>query len=122
MDTLFTAPTGESCAIVGIQSCTWNSLNQNFFSSLLSFVANLGVTDASLYGTEILGACTPIYPDNGHNPTTFANATTAMQNRQYSLATPRLSAILSAWNAASLTGGRLIGGSIAPKPIPLPTN
>ena len=116
------APTGESCAIVGIQSCTWNSLNQNFSSSLLSFVANLGVTDASLYGTEILGACTPIYPDNGHNPTTFANATTAMLNRQYSLCTPRLSAILSAWNAASLTGGTLIGGSIAPKPIPLPTN
>jgi hypothetical protein len=48
-------PGGEACAIAGLQSCLWNTLNQNFFASLLPFLSSQGVNDASLYGTEILG-------------------------------------------------------------------
>jgi len=106
------APYGGACAIVGLQSCVWNALNQNFIASLLPYLADLGVTDASLYGTEILGACAPVYPDNSQNNDVLAAVTTAMQNRQYSLTSTRMSAILSEWNTISLSGGDLIGGSL----------
>lgn len=109
-----TAPTGGACAIVELQSCTWNGFNQSFFASLLSFLASQGVTDASLYGTEMLGACAPIYPDNGQNTNVLTAATTAMQNHQYSLASAGMSAILSHWNAMSLQGCSLVGGSLVP--------
>jgi hypothetical protein len=111
-----TAPTGEACAIVGLQSCTWNTFNQNFFASLLSFLSSQGVTDASLYGTEALGACAPLYPDNGQDPNALFAATTAMQNRQYSLSGARLSAILAAWNTTGVSGCTLIGASLKAKP------
>jgi hypothetical protein len=106
-------PTGEACAIVGLQNCTWNTFNQNFFASLLPFLSSLGVTDASLYGTEILGACVPLYPDNGQDTGVLATVTTAMQNRQYSLSSARLSAIISGWNAVSVQGcPRIVGLSL----------
>jgi len=108
------APSGEPCAIVGLQSCTWSTFNQDFFPSLLSFLAAQGVTDASLYGTEILGACASTYPDNGQDTNTLTNVTTAMQNHQYSLSGARMSAILSNWNKTSLQGCSLVGGSLAP--------
>ena len=57
--------------------------DQNLFASLLSFLAAQGVTDASLYGTEILGACTPFPPDNGQDNDVLAAVTAAMQNQQY---------------------------------------
>jgi hypothetical protein len=104
-------PSGEACAIVGLQSCTWNTLNQGLFASLLPFLASQGVTDASLYGTEILAACAPAYPDNGQNTTVLATVTTAMQTHQYSMATSRLSAILSQWNMAGLAGCTLADGA-----------
>ena len=107
-----TAPVGEACAIVGLQSCTWNGFNQSFFSSLLSFLSSQGVTDASLYGTEILGACAPIYPDNGQNTTVLTLATIAMQNHQYSLASAGMSAILTQWNTTGIRGCHLTGGSL----------
>jgi hypothetical protein len=104
-------PSSEACAIAGLQSCTWNALNQGLFASLLPFVASQGVTDASLYGTEVLAACAPVYPDNGQNSTVLAAVTTAMQNHQYSVASGRLSAILSQWNSASLAGCTLADGA-----------
>jgi hypothetical protein len=107
-------PTGEACAIVGLQSCTWNGFNQSFFASILSFLAGQGVTDASLYGTEMLGACTPTYPDNGQSVSTFIPATTAMMNHQYSLASAGMSAILASWNRTNLRGCSLAGGSLIP--------
>jgi len=112
--TYTSGPTGEVCAIVGLQSCTWNGFNQSFFASVLSFLAGQGVTDASLYGTEMIGACAPIYPDNGQSVNTFIPATAAMLNHQYSLASAGMSAILSSWNKASLRGCSLVGGSLAP--------
>jgi len=106
------APYGGACAIVGLQSCIWNTFNQNFLASLLLYLADLGVTDASLYGTEIVGACAPVYPDNSQSNDVFAAVTIAMQNRQYSLTSTRLSAILSGWNATSLAGGKITGVSL----------
>jgi hypothetical protein len=105
---------GQPCAIVGLQSCTWNTLNQNFFAALLPSLASLGVTDASLYGTEMLGACAPVYPDNGQNTTALANATSAMVSKQYSMACSRMASLLSQWNMTSLTGGTLMRGSLIP--------
>jgi hypothetical protein len=107
-------PTGEACAIVGLQSCTWNGFNQSFFASILSFLASQGVTDASLYGTEMLGACTPTHPDNGQSVSTLIPATTAMLNHQYSLASAGMSAILSSWNRTNVRGCSLAGGSLIP--------
>ena len=108
-------PTGEACAIVGMQSCTWNSFNQNFVASLLPYLSALGVTDASLYGANILGACAPVYPDNPNDDDSVLSvATIAMENHQYSLAATHLSQILSTWNAASLAGGTLAGGRLEP--------
>jgi hypothetical protein len=107
--TLSGGQTGGACAIIGLQSCAWNALNQNFFSSLLSFLASQGVTDASLFGTEMLGACAPIPPDNGQNITAVTAATTAMQNHQYSLASTSLAAILSQWSMSTLCGSKLSG-------------
>jgi hypothetical protein len=107
-------PTGEACAIVGLQSCTWNGFNQSFFASILSFLAGQGVTDASLYGTEMLGACAPTHPDNGQTINTFIPATTAMLNHQYSLASAGMSAILSSWNRTNVRGCSLVGGSLIP--------
>jgi hypothetical protein len=107
-------PTGEACAIVGLQSCTWNGFNQSFFAALLSFLASQGVTDASLYGTEMPGACVPVNPNNGQNTGVLYAATTAMQNHQYSLASAGISAILSSWNRTSLRGCSLVGGALVP--------
>jgi len=112
--TYTSGPTGEMCAIVGLQSCTWNGFNQDFFASILSFLAGQAVTDASLYGTEMLGACAPTNPDNGQSVNTFIPATAAMLNHQYSLASTGMSAILSSWNKASLRGCSLAGGSLIP--------
>jgi hypothetical protein len=113
-----TAPTGEGCAIVGLQSCVWNTFNRVLFGSLLSFLSSQGVTDAFLYGTEMLGACAPAYPDNGQDSSQFvtvlSNATIAMQNHQYSLASAGMSAILTPWNATGLQGCSLTGGSLKP--------
>jgi hypothetical protein len=97
-------PGGEACAIAGLQSCLWNTLNQNFFASLLPFLSSQGVNDASLYGTEILGACAPLSPDNGQSYTVLNTVTIAMQNHQYSLSGARLAAILSGWNAVGVQG------------------
>jgi len=112
--TLDGGTTGGGCAIVGVQSCTWNAFNQNFLASLLPFLAAQGVADASLYSTEMLGACAPVYPDNARNNTVLNDATTAMQNRQYSLTSARLSTILSEWNMIGLHGCTLLNGSIMP--------
>jgi hypothetical protein len=106
--------TGGACAIVGLQSCTWNGLYPSFFSSLLSFLASLGVTDASLFGAEALGACTPTYPDNAQVIGTFIPVTQAMVYRQYSLSGAGMAAILSGWNATGLRGCALTGGSLIP--------
>jgi hypothetical protein len=97
-----------------IQSCTWNKLNQDFFASLLPFLSSQGVINASLYGTEILGACAPVYPDNAQDTGVLNTATLAMQNHQYSLSAARLSAILSEWNTTGISGCTLIGGSLKP--------
>ncbi len=103
-------PGGEACAIVGLQSCTWNSFNQDFVASLLPFLSSQGVTDASLYGTEVIGACAPVYPDNPQASDAVLNtATIAMENRQYSLASARLSLILSQWGTTSIQGCTLAG-------------
>ena len=104
-------PQGQACAIVGLQSCIWNSFDQAFFASLLPFLSIQGVTDASLYGTEIIGACASVYPDNGQDNGTLAAVTLAMQNRQYSLAGSRLSIIFKQWNATTLQGCKLGGVS-----------
>jgi hypothetical protein len=113
------APTGAGCAIVGLQSCTWNAFNPSFFSSLLSFFASQGVTDASIYDAEVLGACAPAYPDNGQiaaqYPTSLQTAIAAMQNHQYSLSGASMAAILSSWNKTSLRGcSGFLGGSLIP--------
>ena len=103
-------PTGEGCAIVGMQSCIWNSFNQNFFASLLPYLSRQGVTDASLYGANLLGACAPIYPDNPNDDDDVLNAVTvAMQGRQYSLASARLRQLLAQWNRIGISGGQLKG-------------
>jgi hypothetical protein len=111
--TYVNGPSGESCAIVGLQSCTWNQFNQDFFASLLPFLSSLGITDASLYGTEVLGGCAPAYPDNPQddNDVLYA-ATVAMENHQYSLAGTKLSSILAQWNKVGMQGCTLIGGSV----------
>ena len=77
--------TGGACVIVGLQSCTWNALYPSFFASLLSFLSSQGVTDASLFGAEALGACAPTYPDNAQESGTFIPVTTAMQNHPVQL-------------------------------------
>lgn len=103
-------PTGEGCAIVGMQSCIWNSFNQNFFASLLPYLSRQGVTDASLYGANLLGACAPIYPDNPNDDDDVLNSVTAaMQGRQYSLASARLRQLLAQWNRIGISGGQLKG-------------
>ena len=103
-------PTGEGCAIVGMQSCIWNSFNQNFFASLLPYLSRQGVTDASLYGANLLGACAPIYPDNPNDDDdVLYSVTVAMQARQYSLASARLRQLLAQWNRIGISGGQLKG-------------
>lgn len=113
--TLTNGKTGEACAIVGMQSCIWNTFNQNFLSSLLSFVSGLGVTDASLYGANILGACAPTYPDNPNDDNSVLDtATSAMERYQYSVASDRLNAIVAQWNKTGIRGAKLTGLSLVP--------
>jgi hypothetical protein len=102
-----------------LQSCTWSAFNPSFFSSLLSFFASEGVTEASIYDAEVLGACAPAYPDNGQiaaqYPTSLQTAIAAMQNHQYSLSGASMAAILSSWNKTGLRGcSGLFGGSLTP--------
>jgi hypothetical protein len=106
--------TGGACAIMGLQSCTWNALYPSFFASLLSFLASQGVTDASLFGAEALAACAPTYPDNAQESDTFIAVTAAMEKHQYSLSGAAMAAILSGWNATGLRGCSLSGGSLVP--------
>jgi len=114
--TYYNGPTGEGCAIVGLQSCTWSTFNQDFFASLLPFLSSQGVTDSSLYGASVLGACAPVYPDNPQDDNDVLNtATIAMENHQYSITGVKLSAILSQWNAAGIQGAcKLTGGKLLP--------
>ena len=112
--TMAGGPSGEGCAIIGLQSCSWNMLNQNLFASLLSFLAAQGVTDASLYGAEILGACTPFPPDNGQDNDVLASVTTAMQKQQYSMASSGLAVILSRWHSIGIVGCTLNRGYLVP--------
>lgn len=113
--TYASGPTGEGCAIVGLQSCTWNKFNQDFFASLLPFLSSQGVTDASLYGTELVAACAPVYPDNPQATNDVLNtATIAIENHQYSLSSVRLSSILSQWNTVNQRGCTFAGGALLP--------
>ncbi len=107
------APNTEACAIVGRSSCTWNTLNQNFFAALLPFLASQGITDASLFDTQILAQCAPAYPDSALNPLVLATATTAMQNGQFSVACVRHSSLLSQWGAGSMAGATVSGAHLA---------
>jgi len=50
----------------------------------------------------------------GQNTTTLINATTAIVDKQYSMACSRMASILSQWNMTSLTGGTLMRGSLVP--------
>jgi len=84
--------------------------NQSVFASLLPYLSRQGVTDASLYGANLLGACAPIYPDNPNDDDDVLNAVTvAMQGRQYSLASARLRQLLAQWNRIGISGGQLKG-------------
>jgi hypothetical protein len=107
------APNTEACAIVGRSSCTWNTLNQNFFAALFPFLASQGVTDASLFDTQILAQCAPTYPDSALNTMLLTAATTAMENSQFSVACSRHASILSQWGAGSMAGATVSGAHLA---------
>jgi hypothetical protein len=79
-------------------------MNEDLFASLLPFLASQGVTDASLFGTEVLAACTPTYPDSGLNDTVLQTATTEMLNGQYSALSARLAAIVGQRNVLAVQG------------------
>jgi hypothetical protein len=110
---LINAPNSEECAIVGRSSCTWNTLNQDFFAAILPFLASQGVTDASLFETEILAQCAPVYPDNGENTVVLTAATNAMENGQFSVASLSHAAIVSQWGAGRMAGATVGGAHMA---------
>jgi len=111
--TLSGGPTGYACSIVGMQSCIWNNLNQNFLSSLLPYLSVQGVTDASLYPANIVAACAPTYPDNPNDDNGVLNTVTnAIEQHQYSLTGTGLSTILAQWNKSSVNGATLSGVSL----------
>jgi len=107
------SPNTEACAIVSRSSCTWNTLNQNFFAALFPFLASQGVTDASLFDTQILAQCAPVYPDSALNPVVLAAATTAIENGQFSVACVRHASLLSQWGAGGMAGATVSGARLA---------
>jgi len=75
--------------------------------------SSLTVSTALGGALDLLSAVQPVLPSGGHGrvwfDSTLANATTAMQNRQFSAASSRMAAVLSQWAMSCLAAGALSG-------------
>ncbi|MGA2595339.1 MAG: hypothetical protein ABSH32_36060 [Bryobacteraceae bacterium] len=106
------APNTQSCAIIGLQSCSWSALDQNFYAGMLTYLASYGTESAGQFGSDTLAACAAVFPDNGLNFTVIATATGAMANQQYSSDSQRLASIVAAWARSAISGGTVSGSTI----------
>jgi hypothetical protein len=106
------APNSLSCAIVGIQSCSWSSFDPNFYAGTLSYLASYGTESAGQYASETLAACAPVYPDNGLNVTMIGIATGNMSAQHYSSDSQCLATIERAWGRNTISSATVSGSTI----------
>jgi len=106
------APNSLSCAIIGIQSCSWSSFDPNFYAGALSYLASYGADSAAQYASETLAACAPVYPDNGLSIAVIATATGNMSTQHYSSDSQCLASIERAWGRNTISGATVSGSTI----------